>query len=388
MLLVQPRAVVSADRLIDILWGERPPAAARQGLWTCVARLRHALQDPTGPTPSEVLVTQAPGYLLAVEPEQVDAGLFERLVAEASGMGEDRPRAAGEILDQALDLWRGPALVEFADEPFAAAEAARLDELRLVAMERRFDVDLAVGAHAELVGQLRAFTALHPLRERPRGQLMLALYRCGRQAEALEAFTAYRHLLEDELGLEPSESLRAQQAAILRQAAELDEPPVPAEELDGGAPDLLIEAQEAPAEATSFVGRVDDIAEAAARIRRGAAGHAHRDRRRGQDAPRQASRRRCVRPVRRWCLVVRAGPTHGACGSRPGAGDVARRPPATRCWRRRLDRPLPRSQAAAPRARQLRTRPRWSPTARRGHSARLPTSGGGGDESGATGDER
>ena len=212
-------------------------------------------------------MTQAPGYLLAVEPEQVDAGRFERLVAEASGMGEDRPRAAGEILDQALDLWRGPALVEFADEPFAAAEAARLDELRLVAMERRFDVDLAVGAHAELVGQLRAFTALHPLRERPRGQLMLALYRCGRQAEALEAFTAYRHLLEDELGLEPSESLRAQQAAILRRAAELDEPPVPAEELDGGAPDLLIGAEEAPAEATSFVGRVDDIAEAAARIR-------------------------------------------------------------------------------------------------------------------------
>ena len=267
VLLVQPRAVVSADRLIDILWGERPPAAARQGLWTCVARLRHALQDPTGLTPSEVLVTQAPGYLLAVEPEQVDAGRFERLVAEASGMGEDRPRAAGELLDQALDLWRGPALVEFADEPFAAAEAARLDELRLVAMERRFDVDLAVGAHAELVGQLRAFTALHPLRERPRGQLMLALYRCGRQAEALEAFTAYRHLLEDELGLEPSESLRAQQAAILRRAAELDEPPVPAEELDGGAPELLIGAQEAPAEATSFVGRVDDLAEAAARIR-------------------------------------------------------------------------------------------------------------------------
>ncbi|HEY8092880.1 MAG TPA: AfsR/SARP family transcriptional regulator, partial [Acidimicrobiales bacterium] len=209
VLLVQPRAVVSADRLIDILWGERPPAAARQGLWTCVARLRHALRDPTGPTPSEVLVTQAPGYLLAVEPEQVDAGLFERLVAEASGMGEDRPRAAGEILDQALDLWRGPALVEFADEPFAAAEAARLDELRLVAMERRFDVDLAVGAHAELVGQLRAFTALHPLRERPRGQLMLALYRCGRQAEALDAFTAYRHQLGEELGLEPSEALRA-----------------------------------------------------------------------------------------------------------------------------------------------------------------------------------
>jgi DNA-binding SARP family transcriptional activator len=266
VLLVHARAVISADRLIDIMWGERPPAAARQGLWTCVARLRHALQDPTGPTASEVLVTQAPGYLLAVDPEQVDAGRFERLLADASAIGAGRPRAAAEILDQALGLWRGPALVEFADEPFAAAEAARLDELRVVAMERRFDVDLAVGAHAELVGQLRAFTAQHPLRERPRSQLMLALYRSGRQAEALEAFTAYRHLLEDELGLEPSESLRAQQAAILRQAAELDEPPAAAEEHDGRAAALLIEAHDAPAEATSFVGRVDDIAEAAARI--------------------------------------------------------------------------------------------------------------------------
>jgi predicted ATPase/DNA-binding SARP family transcriptional activator len=266
VLLVHAGAVVSADRLIDIMWGERPPAAARQGLWTCVARLRHALQDPTGPTASEVLVTQPPGYLLAVEPEHVDAGLFERLLADASGIGEDRPRAAGDILDQALSLWRGPALVEFADEPFAAAEAGRLDELRLVAMERRFDVDLAVGAHDELVGELRAFTALHPLRERPRSQLMLALYRSGRQAEALAAFTAYRLLLEDELGLEPSEPLRAQQAAILRQAAELDEPPAPAEEPDGGAAGPVIEARDAPTEETSFVGRVDDLAEAAARI--------------------------------------------------------------------------------------------------------------------------
>jgi predicted ATPase/DNA-binding SARP family transcriptional activator len=266
VLLVHARAVVSGDRLIDIMWGERPPTAARQGLWTCVARLRQALQEPTGPTASEVLVTRPPGYLLAVEPEQVDAGLFERLLAEASGIGQDRPLAAGEILDRALSLWRGPALVEFADEPFAAAEAARLEELRLVAMERRFDVDLAVGAHAELVGRLRAFTTEHPLRERSRGQLMLALYRCGRQAEALEAFTAYRLLLQDELGLEPSEPLRAQQAAILRQAAELDEPSAPAEELGGGASDLPLVASDAPPETTSFVGRVDDIAEAAARI--------------------------------------------------------------------------------------------------------------------------
>ena len=114
---------------------------------------------------------------------------------------------------------------------------------------------------------------------------MLALYRCGRQAEALEAFTAYPHLLEDELGLEPSERLRAQQAAILRQAAELDGPHVTSEELVGGSSDLLIQARDAPAEETSFVGRVEDIAEAVAQDRRGAAGHAHRDRRCGQDPP-------------------------------------------------------------------------------------------------------
>jgi predicted ATPase/DNA-binding SARP family transcriptional activator len=274
VLLVHARTVVSADRLVDVLWGDRPPAAAMQGLWTCVARVRQALKEPTGTNAGEVLITRPPGYLLAVEPEQVDAGRFERLLADASRDAADRPRAAGDTLDQALSLWRGPALVEFADAPFAAAEASRLDELRLVAMERRFDIDLAVGAHAELVGQLRAFTTLHPLRERPRAQLMLALYRCGRQAEALDAFTAYRTLLEDELGMEPSSSLREQQAAILRQSSELDGRPPPAEEPHEGASVLPIGdrtpgAGSGPAaidETTSFIGRVDDIAGAAAAL--------------------------------------------------------------------------------------------------------------------------
>ena len=169
VLLVHARTVVSADRLVDVLWGEQPPADAKQGLWTCVSRLRDALDAPTGGAAGEVLVTRPPGYLLAVDAEQIDAGRAERMLAEAAGIAADRPRAAGEILTQALSLWRGPALVEFADAPFAAAEAARLEELRLVAMERRFEADLAVGTHAELVGQLQAFTTLHPLRERPRG---------------------------------------------------------------------------------------------------------------------------------------------------------------------------------------------------------------------------
>jgi predicted ATPase/DNA-binding SARP family transcriptional activator len=274
VLLVHAGTVVSADRLVDVLWSGRPPAAAKQGLWTCVARLRQGLADGSGRGAHDVLMTRPPGYLLMAHPEQIDAGRFEQLLADASRIAEEQPLAARKILDQALDLWRGPALVEFADEPFATAEAARLDELQLVAMERRFDVDLATGTPTELVGQLRAFTTLHPLRERPRAQLMLSLYRCGRQAEALEAFSSYRKLLEDELGLEPSPALRAQQTAILRQSAELDERPPPAEEDHESASVLLIgdRARDAAsgtvptAEATSFVGREQDIAALAATI--------------------------------------------------------------------------------------------------------------------------
>ena len=198
VLLVHARTVVSADRLVDILWGSQPPANARQSLWTCVARLRRTLADQEGTPRDELLVTRPPGYLLAAEPEQIDAGLFEHLVGAATRVAADEPRAAADLLDRALALWRGPALQEFADEPFAAAEAARLDELRLTATEDRFEIDLILGAHATLIGKLSGFAAEHPLRDRPRAQLMLALYRCGRQVEALEAFRHYRELLDRE----------------------------------------------------------------------------------------------------------------------------------------------------------------------------------------------
>ena len=222
VLLVHARTVVSADRLIDILWAGEPPSEARQGLWTCVARLRRALGNRAGAGGDGLVITQAPGYLLAVQPDQIDAGRFEGLISAASHIAADEPQAAAELLDRALGLWRGGALEEFADEVFAAAEAMRLDELRLSAAEARFEIDLALGAHTALIGPLSGFVAQHPLREQPRAQLMRALYRCGREAEGLEVYRSYRELLDRELGLQPSSMLRALHTQILRQATELN----------------------------------------------------------------------------------------------------------------------------------------------------------------------
>ena len=222
VLLVHARAVVSADRLIDVLWAGEPPVEARQGLWTCVARLRRALAGQAGTAADALVITRAPGYLIAAQPDQIDAGRFEGLILAASRLADDEPQTAAGLIDRALGLWRGAALEEFSDEMFAAAEATRLDELRLSATEDRFEIDLVLGAHAGLIGPLGGFAAKHPLRERPRAQLMRALYRCGRQAEALEVYHSYRELLDRELGLEPSVALRTLQTQILRQATELD----------------------------------------------------------------------------------------------------------------------------------------------------------------------
>ena len=180
--------VVPADRLVDLLWGDRPPPDPRQALWSCVARLRHRLADQAGGPVDELLATRPPGYLLNAGTDQVDAAQFEHLVSVASRIAANRPDDAADVLDRALGLWRGQALQEFADEPFAMVEAARLDELRLAASEDRFEIDLARGEHAALVAPLGAFIADHPLRERARSQLMLALHRSGRQPEALECY--------------------------------------------------------------------------------------------------------------------------------------------------------------------------------------------------------
>ena len=181
VLLLHANEVVPADRLIDELWGKDSPEDAAAALRVNVSRLRKAL-------PQDVLTTRSPGYVLRVEPDALDLHRFERLVDEgrsllARGLAAD----GSERLREALSLWRGPPLVDFAYESFAQAAIARLEEIRLAALELRIDADLALGRHDELVGELEALVAEHPLRERLRGYLMTALYRSGRQAEALDA---------------------------------------------------------------------------------------------------------------------------------------------------------------------------------------------------------
>src|SRR5581483_2207753 len=205
LLLLRANEVIATDALIDRLWGERPPATAAKVLQVQVWRLRKALGNGA-------LATRAPGYVLHVGPEELDLARFERLVREAR---EAPPAVAALKLQEALALWRGAPLADVADEGLAVAEVARLEELRLVALEERAAADLSLGRHAELVPDLEALGAAHPYRERLQGQLMLALYRSGRQADALDHFQRLRRLLDDELGLEPGEELKQLQKAIL-----------------------------------------------------------------------------------------------------------------------------------------------------------------------------
>ncbi|MGZ8647369.1 MAG: AfsR/SARP family transcriptional regulator, partial [Solirubrobacteraceae bacterium] len=215
LLLLHANEIVATDRLIAELWGEAPPATASKSIQVYVMRLRRELG-------AERLTTRAPGYVLHVEPEELDVAVFERLRGEARRA--ERARAA-EKLRAALGLWRGPPLADLAYESFAQAEIGRLDELRLAVLEERVDADLACGRHADLVGELEALIAANPVRERLRAQLMLALYRSGRQAEALEAYRAVRRELADELGLEPGEQLRQLERAILSHDPKLDAAP-------------------------------------------------------------------------------------------------------------------------------------------------------------------
>jgi DNA-binding SARP family transcriptional activator len=218
LLLLHPNEVVPADRLIDELWGEDSPERAAGALRVNVSRLRKAL-------PQDVLTTRSPGYLIRVEPDDLDLHRFERLVDEARGLrGRGLAADASERLSEALSLWRGPALADFAYESFAQSAIARLEEIRLTAVELRIDTELALGRHDELVGELEALVAGQPLRERLWGYLMTALYRSGRQGEALDAYRSARRALVDQLGIEPSPALQELEGAILRQEPALNPP--------------------------------------------------------------------------------------------------------------------------------------------------------------------
>ena len=214
VLLLHANDVVSTERIVDLLWGESPPSTVAKSVQTYVSRLRKELG--TGR-----LLTRTPGYVLRVDPSELDLARFERLVAQARGTD---PESAAQLLNEALALWRGPPLADLAYEPFAQAAVVRLEELRLAAVEQRFDAELAAGRHAEVAGALEAFVQEHPLRERLRGQLMLCLYRAGRQADALEAFRSARAVLVEELGIEPGRTLCQLHEAILSQDPRLDLP--------------------------------------------------------------------------------------------------------------------------------------------------------------------
>jgi WD40 repeat protein/DNA-binding SARP family transcriptional activator len=238
VLLMHPNEPVSAERMAIALWGEDAPESAVKTVQVHVSRLRKALGD------GDVVATTPAGYCLRVRPGELDAERFEHLVEDGRrALAEGRAEHAAKVLREALVLWRGPPLAELALEPFAPAEIARLEEQRLAALEARVEADLAAGREAELIGELQHLVAEHPTRERLAGQLMLALYRCGRQADALNAYRDARQTLVERVGVEPGPELRRLHQAILQQDASLEPRPTAGSdlppELDAGAAPAL-----------------------------------------------------------------------------------------------------------------------------------------------------
>ena len=213
--------VVPVPALIDALWGEQLPANPGNALQVRVSKLRRVL---TAAGLGDVLLTRPPGYLLDVDPLSVDALRFADLVATARAAAGIDPETAARRYREALALWRGTPLAEFAETRWAGPEAARLTQLQLAARVELIDVELAAGRHTEVLSELEALTAAHPLHEPLHGRLMLALYRAGRQADALAAYQQAREVLDAELGLTPGAELRDLQEAILRQDPRLGPP--------------------------------------------------------------------------------------------------------------------------------------------------------------------
>ena len=223
LLLLRSNTVVATERLIADLWGESPPPTARQTVQVYISQLRRAL--PVDGAGDGAIETRAPGYLLHVAPGRLDLDRFQELSASGrAALAAGDAAGAAEALRTALALWRGPPLADFTYEEWAQREIARLEEWRLACLEERIEADLRLGHRAELVGELEALVDEHPLRERLRGQLMLALYGSGRQAEALERYAAGRRALADELGIEPGRALKDLERRILVQDPALAPP--------------------------------------------------------------------------------------------------------------------------------------------------------------------
>src|SRR5215218_2927496 len=276
-LLVHANEVVPIDALADGVWEGRPPDSATGTIRTYVSHLRRVVEAGPAGGNGHVLLTTPPGYRLRVEPGQLDSDEFERLLEQARRARADgAPELALGHLNQALGLWRGPALADFAAESFAHAEAARLDGRRLAALEERIEAQLALGLHAELVAELAQRAADHPLRERLWGQLMLALYRSGRQAEALGAYQRTRAMLAEDLGIDPGPPLQRLQRAILQQDPALDWQPSsrPRPPTTAAAPAAPPAPEPAPAPATGpiFVGRQRELRDLAQLLGRAADG--------------------------------------------------------------------------------------------------------------------
>src|SRR5829696_2706509 len=223
-LLLHPNQVVSTEELIVAVWGEEPPPTVKQSLQNHVAALRKSIEAGNGAGPPRTLVTRDPGYLLRVDPERLDLYRFQRLDREGrQALAGGDPARTADLLRQALALWRGPALADVAaSADIAWPELVGVEELQVASTEARIEAELALGRHHELVAELEAMVRLYPLREHLHGQLMLALYRSGRQADALAAYRAARKVLVDELGIEPSVGLQRLEQAILAQDPALD----------------------------------------------------------------------------------------------------------------------------------------------------------------------
>ena len=241
LLLVRANQVVSSDRLLEELWPGQPADRATDSLQVRLSELRKALRSAGE---ADRLATRSPGYLLRVEPGELDALRFEQLAAEGdAALAAGDAATATQRFDQALGLWRGPALAGFDAVPAARAEAGRLEEQRLAALESRAEALLAGGRHRDLIAELESLTAAHPLRERFWSLRMLALYRAGRQADALRAYRELRDILVAELAIEPGPELRELHARILRQDPALDGP---AAHQQSGGPDAVPQTRYAP----------------------------------------------------------------------------------------------------------------------------------------------